>query len=376
MLPTVTTQTFVHNGFALRLRKEREAEYSTLARKKRGLGLVNRRKPEVTQRTLADLAGVSIATVSRVLNSPAEERHRWAGPSTIEKILTLADEQEYRRNPHAASLRTARSGLIGVLVPRLQDFVMATIYEGMDEVATEHGMTTYVVNTLDRAEHQRARAEAMLDRRVDGLIFCDSRLDTAHPENLDLGGIPFILANRRKGDHIGVTCDDYLGGQLAAEHLLNLDRTDVVVLGGYHYSSTAQDRTRGFLDTYRQAGVEVPEDHVLFPGFDTLSGREGTRELLNRGFRPDAIFAANDFAAIGVLGALQESGYRVPEDVGLVGYNDTPLASSVGVPLSTVRSPMHEIGRRSMHTLLAVMAGRDAESEWLRPTFVSRASTA
>ncbi|GAA3649745.1 LacI family DNA-binding transcriptional regulator [Microbacterium marinilacus] len=332
------------------------------------------RRP-ITQRAIAQLAGVSITTVSRVLAADADQASRWASPAKVEEILRIAAAHGYRRNPHAASLRTARSNTVAMIVPRLQDFVLATIYEGVDEAAAERGFSTFVTNSLDRVDQQRTRTQEMLDRRVDGLIFGDAHLNDPFLDELAEQGVRFVLTSRRKPPHVSVTCDDYLGGRLVAEHLLEIGRVDVAVLAGLEFASTAMDRTQGLLDRFAEAGVDVPPERIVYRGFDAPAGAEAMREILAAGARPDAVFATNDFAAIGCLGALREHGLSVPDDVALVGYNDTPLAASVSIPLTTIRSPMHEMGRRALVALADLIAGGEPASQLLPPELVVRAST-
>lgn len=337
--------------------------------------MAQQRERAVTQRRLAELAGVSVATVSRVLSSAEADRTRWAAPETVQTILELAHSYGYTRNPHAASLRTSRSNLVGVMVPRLQDLVLATIYEGIEEAGMEHGITTYVMNSLDDTALQRTRTQAMLDRRVDGLIFGDAHLDDPFLDELGEQGVPFVLTSRRRDGHISITCDDYSGGRLAAEHLLELGRTEIVVLAGLKFASTAQDRTQGLVDRLAEEGVEIPTSHLIYRGFDTAAGRQAMAEILESGVRPDAVFATNDFAAIGALGVLQDYGLTVPDDVALIGYNDTPLAESVGIPMTTVRSKMHEMGREALLALLDLIAGKEVTSKQLTPELIVRASS-
>jgi LacI family transcriptional regulator len=337
--------------------------------------VTQKRRPPTTQRMIAELAGVSVTTVSRVLASGEDDRGRWAGPETVAAILEIAERSGYRRNPHAASLRTSRSDLVGVLVPRLQDFVLATIYEGIDEAATERHVSTFVTNSLDRPELQRARTRSMLDRRVDGMIFGDAHLDDTLLDELAEEGVPFVLVSRRRGDHVAITCDDVAGGRLAAEHLIAQGRTRPAVLAGMAFTSTAVDRARGFLEAYADAGMPVPPERVVHRGFDAAAGREATEAVLRDGPVPDALFATNDFAAMGAMGALRDAGLSVPDDVALVGYNDTPLAASGSIALSSVRSPVHRMGRLALESLLAIVDGRGAESLLLAPELVARAST-
>ncbi|GGA62363.1 LacI family transcriptional regulator [Pseudoclavibacter endophyticus] len=332
------------------------------------------RRP-ITQRGIAQLAEVSVTTVSRVLSSDGDESLQWASPGKVALIREIAELHGYRRNPHAASLRTARSNQIGVIVPRLQDYVLATIYEGIDEAATEQGISTFVTNSLDDVAKQRTRTQQMLDRRVDGIIFGDAHLDDPFLEELAEDGVPFVLTSRRKPPFVSVTCDDYEGGRLVGQHLIEIGRTDVLILAGLAFASTARDRTQGLVDRFREAGIDVPQDRIIFRGFDAAAGREATVEALAAGITPNAVFATNDFAAIGGLGVLISAGYSVPEDVALVGYNDTPLAESVGIPLTTIRSPMHEMGREALLRLTKLIAGEAQEATTLPPELLVRAST-
>ena len=329
----------------------------------------------VTLRTLADRLGLSVSTVSRVLHAKPDESVRAASGATVERIRKLADELGYRPNPHATSLRTRRSNLVGVLVPRLSDIVLATIYEGIEEAAAENGLSTFVTNTRDVPEVQRARTDMVLGRRVDGLIFGDAYIDASFLAGIAARGVPFVLVSRRAGEHPSVTCDDYLGGRLAAEHLLSLGHRDVAVIAGEPYASTGIDRTAGFVDTYRAAGAEIPAARIVESRFDAAGGRTATESLLAQGKAPSAIFAVNDFAAIGAIGAARDHGLAVGDDIAVVGFNDTPLAAELPVPLTTIRSPMHEMGYRGLTKLAALMRGEQVESERLAPTLMVRAST-
>lgn len=330
----------------------------------------------LTLRMIATELGVSPSTVSRVLNTPGDGALRWGSAETVARIRAFAEEYGYSRNPHASSLRTRRSGLIGVLVPRLQDYVLATIYEGIEEAATEAGLSTFVTNSLDRPENQRARTQMMIDRRVDGLIYGDAHLDHAFLDEIHARGTKFVLVSRRAGSYPSATVDDVKGGRLVGRHLIETGRRNVAILAGLEFASTARDRTRGIVSVFAEHGIEIPADRVVHTGFDPAGGRAAVERILATGPVPDAIFATNDFAAIGAFGALRDRGILVPDDVALVGYNDTPLAAGGAVPLTTIRSPMHEMGRRAVGLLLEVIAGRTPESVVLEPELIVRSSSA
>ncbi|VTR10588.1 LacI family DNA-binding transcriptional regulator [Gordonia terrae] len=329
----------------------------------------------LTLRMIATELGVSPSTVSRVLNTPGDAALRWGSSDTVARIRAFAAEHDYSPNPQASSLRTRRSGLIGVLVPRLQDYVLATIYEGIEEAAYESGLSTFVTNSLDKPDNQRARTRMMIDRRVDGLIYGDAHLDHRFLDEIHSQGIKFALVSRTAGDYPSATVDDVKGGRLVGSHLLDTGRRDVAVLAGWEFASTARDRTNGIVTTFAEHGVEIPDDRIVYSGFDPAGGRAAVEQLLATGPVPDAIFATNDFAAIGAFGALRDRGIRVPDDVALVGYNDTPIAAGGAVPLTTIRSPMHEMGRRAVGLLLEVIGGRTPESIVLEPELIVRSSS-
>lgn len=330
------------------------------------------KRTAVTLKTLASELRLSPSTVSRVLNDPMGADSRWASPETSRRIFELAKDLGYAKNPYAASLRTAESRLIGVVVPRLQDYVLATIYEGIDEAAAEHGYVSVVANSLDDPRSHDLRVRKLLDRRIDGLILGDTPFDGSSLRSLAEEKVPFVLVNRRSPGHPSVTCDDYLGGRLAGQHVAQLGVTRVFLLAGKQQMSTSIDRTSGFRDALAEHGISLPRRHIVMGGFDAAGGETATRELLDTVGVPEAIFAVNDFAAIGALGVLRERGLKVPEDVKLIGYNDTPLASGVG--LTTVHSPMHEMGRKGFELLLKTLRNEDCESSRLEPELIVRTS--
>ncbi len=196
-----------------------------------------------------------------------------------------------------------------MLVPRLTDYVLARIYEGIDQSAFSSGFTTFVANTADQPALRVQRLEEFLSRRPEGIVLGDARLDEDRVvEALDRRGIPYVLTSRRLEGCPSATTDDVRGGRLAGHHLVALGHSRVGVVAGEAYASTGVDRTAGFLGALAEAGVEVAPDQVLRSRFDTEGGRAAADELLAR--HPDltAIFAVNDTAAIGAMGAVRASG--------------------------------------------------------------------
>lgn len=331
----------------------------------------------MTLKVLASQLGVHPSTVSRVLHAGPRGARGAASSETAQRIRDMARELGYTPDPQASSLRTRRTHLLGVIVPRLSDLVLAMMYEGIEAAAAESGHSTFVMNSHDEQREQRRKTEVMLARRVDGLIFGDAHLDGGLLPELADRGVPFVLMSRRVPGFPSATCDDVRGGELVADHLWAAGHRDVAVIAGEPFASTAVDRTSGFTSRWRELGGHIPEDGVVWSGFDTAGGREATERILHTSAtRPTALFAVNDFAAIGAMGALRSHGLSVGQDMAVVGFNDTSLAAELPVPLSSVRSPLQDIGRTAVHMLRAVLDGRPVESVRLEPTLFVRESSA
>ncbi len=157
------------------------------------------------------------------------------------------------------------------------------MYEGIEEAAAELGYSTFVMNSRDDPEEQRRKTDTMLARRVDGLIIGDAHLDGNQLRELTERKVPFVLVNRRVPGYPSATCDDVLGGRLAADHLWSKGHRNVAVVAGEPYASTAVDRTAGFVDRWRSLGGEIPDDAVVWSRFDTSGGREATETILASG---------------------------------------------------------------------------------------------
>ena len=332
------------------------------------------KKATYTVRFIAEQLGIHYSTVSRVLSGNDEVARKAASKATVEKIRAFAAENGYTPNPFAITFRTQQSRLIGVSVPRLSDIIWATIYEGIEDVAMEKGYFAHVTNSYDKPEVQRRQMELALARRVDGLILGDAHTTQASSGFLDAVVIPFVLALRRAGNHLSVTCDDRSGGRQAAEFLFSQGHRHVAVLGGLDFTSTGRDRTQGFTDFFQEAGYCIPAARIVHSSFDTRGGRESAQRLFRSDPSLTAIYAVNDFAAIGAMGAAREAGLTPGASIALIGYNDTPLAAELPIPLATVRNPVRKLGEEAMKLLFRRLAGNPCESLVLKPRLVVRES--
>ena len=323
-------------------------------------------------RDVARLAGVHISSVSRVLSSPALSSS--LTPTAI-RIRKIAKELGYETDQGAASLRSGRTRTIGVVMSRLSDVVVAAVYEAIEQTLSEVGFQTLLVGADDQPDSQRSKADLLLNRRVDGLLLGASRRDELLLEQLRMRGVPYVLVLRRSGDHPGVSIDDELGGFLVGQHLIAQGHRRVGLVAGPRYASTSHDRERGFIRAFKAAGISTRPDDTVEAGFHVDAGYAAAQSLLAKRHPPSAIFAMTDYSAVGVIGAYRERGLEVGRDFALVGYHDMSISANLSIPLSSVHSPLQDVGVIAAQLLLQRLAGEDVGSLKLAPTLQVRESS-
>lgn len=325
----------------------------------------------MTMVELAALAGVDVSTVSRALRGD-EGR---VSPVTLARIQQLAREVGYRPDANAASLRSGRSYVIGMLVRDLTDVVMATFFEAIRAAAAAEGYLAIVTSTESHESRRQAAIEDYLARRVDGVVVADATMKNPVPAGLSEAETPFVMAVRSGGSYPSVIADDALGGRLAAEHLLASGHRAICVVAGPRHTSTASGRLEGFRRALGQAGVPLRPSAVHHGGFGVEDGYRSMVRLLERGQRPTAVFAVNDYNAIGAAHALEERGAVIGVDVALVGYNAIALGSYLQTPLTSIHVDYQMLGRHTISLLVKMMRGEAVTSVVLRPELVVRRSS-
>lgn len=324
----------------------------------------------VTLRDVALAAGVSISTVSRVL----DERTRPSRSATADKVRRIADELGYRRNVFASSLRRGETATIGALVPRLADTVMALMFEAIERTARARGYFAVVATCGDDPDEEASATERLLDRGVDGVILATARLDDALPASLRERGIRHSLVLRTDGVSPSSLGDDDAGGYFAARHLVDLGHRDIAVVTGPSFTSSARDRLQGARRALTEQSIVLRPDRVTSTGYGVESGVAAGHAILEGPERPTAVFAANDNLAIGIVSAATSRGLIVGRDLSVVGYNDIPLAAQLPVPLTSVKVPFDQIAASAMDQLLHP-GSADAVLRRFMPTLIPRSST-
>ncbi|WP_205856073.1 LacI family DNA-binding transcriptional regulator [Phytoactinopolyspora endophytica] len=325
--------------------------------------------------TLADIA--RLAGVSRSAASRALDRRSPTGGPAAERVREVARRFGYVPNNWAANLRRQRSGVIGVVVARLTDTVMAMLYEAIVAECNTRGMHAAVITTGDDPRVELERGRAFVAQRVDGLILTTARTDGSHPLLVELRDqeVNYALAIRTDGESSAALVDDRLGGYLATQHLVEHGHTRIAFVGGPEYASSSQQRESGYRDAMLEAGLEVAAELVHHSDFSMEAGGQAAQRLLALAHPPTAVFTANDSLAVGLMATVQRSGLRLPEDLSVVGYNDTPIAAQLAVPITSVRVPFDDLARNAVELALDATASA-ASSRHSRPELVQRESVA
>lgn len=300
---------------------------------------------------VARRAGVSTATVSRVLN-----RNYPVSDGVRQRVLEAVRDLGYVANAHARALLTSTSGTVGVILHDVSDPYFAEIVRGIQEVAAGEDRLVVICNSLREPAREITYIEMLRAHRVDAIIMAgghildDDYLVALREQAIQLRaqGSRLVLCGRHPVRADAVVPDNTAGGARLARHLLELGHRRIAHIAGPANLSTTQDRLDGYRGALASYDVEADPALVVTGDFTREGGYEATARLLAAGTAFTAISAGNDLAAVGVLACLRDHGLRVPEDVSVAGFDDLPVARDVTPALTTIRVPMVEMGRRSM----------------------------
>lgn len=330
-----------------------------------------------TLRDVARLAGVNPATASRALNPALPGR---ISAPTERKVRDAARELGYRPDPVARSLRTRRSGFVGVVVPDLTNPVLPPIVRAIEGELWTAGIACLLADTDNDVEREAALVEELLARRCEGLIIASATRSSAAVGELAAGDVPTILVTRDVDAHSLplVAADDAAGVGAAVSHLADLGHHEVACITGPLDLSTTTTRLSAFAAACEQHGLDATGRIVHGEAFTTAAGAAAAEGLLARDERFTAIVAGNDLIALGCLQALGRAGLTCPDDVSVIGHNDTPMMDGMQPPLTTIAIPRTEIGVTAARLLLRRLDQEEVPAEpVLLPTeLIVRGSTA
>ena len=322
---------------------------------------------------VATAAGVSIATVSRVVNG----RPVVAEP-TRQRVRAAMQRLGYRPHALARGLAARRSHTIGLVITDILDPYFADIIRGAQEQAESAGYAILLGDTSVHQPREDVLVRRLLERRVDSLIVASSRTSRAYAALVTGEGIPVVCINgQREFFPHSVQTDNRAGAKLAIEHLVRLGHRRIAHVTGPPGVPTRQERVAGYRLALAEAGLRYDPDLIVSGNGHLIESRDAARGLFSLADAPTAIFAYNDRAAVGCYQACRELGLRVGADVSVVGFDDIVMASWVDPPLTTVSQPRREMGQIAVNLVLGMLRGESAPTHVVvLPQLVERESTA
>lgn len=326
--------------------------------------------------TIADIAreaGVSLMTVSRVVNNKGE-----VSPATRQRVLDVIERLGYRPSGIARGLATKRTGTLGLVVPDIANPFFSDLARGAEDRAYAEGYNVFLCNTNEDPHREIAAMESLEEKRVDGLVLCSSRLDDDELHMaLDHHSAAVLVNRRLEGYDVGVVLiADEAGGRAATQHLLQAGHRAVGFLAGPPASRSGHQRARGYCAGLDAAGLPYNSAWVRHCSSVVEGGQETALKLLTDHPELTALFCYNDLVAIGALQICAALGRRVPDDLAIVGFDDIPMAALVTPPLTTCHVSRYELGDHAMRLLLDRIDGctEGCEEIVLRPELIVRDS--
>ncbi len=312
-------------------------------------------RPTIAQ--IAQIAGVSVPTVSKVLNGRTD-----VALQTRERVEKVIEEYGFVRNRAARALRRGKTGLVDLILPRLDDEYFLPILEGVAQVLREAGVRLVLTSTNYMPEEEVQSIDTVTDHSTDGiLLVLPSEMAIEHVER---SGVPFVLIHNQGGllsMAPSVRITSWEGGFVATTHLINLGHRRVAYIGKTSLARDAIERVAGYRAALDSSNLPIDSQLECAGEFTEIDGYVATKTLLKLPEPPTAIFAGNDRQAAGVYRALHELGLTVPGDISVVGFDDLPYTEIMNPPLTTIHAPRLELGRTATTMLLHLINGEALE---------------
>lgn len=307
----------------------------------------------VTIKDVAQRAGVSLSTVSRVLND-----HPYVADELRTRVLAAITELNYRPNRVAQRLRAAKSQLVGVIFSDIKNPFYILALNGIEHVLAKQELSVLISNTNGNQKRENNFISLMLSEDVAGLIVAPSKENAPFLAEVVQSKLPIVIIDRRMQnlEVDTVLANNQHGAYMAIRHLIQLGHERIAIVNGPQYLTSGRERYAGFLQAMKESERPVDSDLVVYGDYHFESGYNLVRELLNLPNPPTALFVANNLMTIGALNAIHEAGHNIPEDVAVIGFDDLIWAVSLNPPLTTVAQPAFEIGERAAEMLLERIA--------------------
>jgi LacI family transcriptional regulator len=316
-----------------------------------------------TLQTLSSKLGISVSTVSRVLNGKSEKYR--ISKKTQEIILNAAKELGYTPNQVARGLRLNKTNTIGYIIPDISNPFFASIAQSIEKFARKLGYLVLISDSEESTDIETQTIKIFQERKVDGLIISPVGQEIEHINQLTANNVPVVLIDRFFPDSNipFVTSDNYNGAYTAVSHLIDNGHKNIACIQGLHDTLPNVERVRGYREALKANGIVVDENIIVGNSFGEANGYIETKILLKRKEIPTALFAASNLISLGALRALNEEGLKVPEDVSIVSFDDQPYSNLLATPMTSVAQQSSEIGSIATKILIdRIESKREFES--------------
>jgi LacI family transcriptional regulator len=310
------------------------------------------KKARPTQEDIARLAKVSQAMVSYVLNETPNVK---ISDETRQRVLDACSAVGYVPNDLARSLRSGRTGTIGLVIPDNSNPFFAEIARSIEDAGFSLGYSVILCNADNDVEKESVYITTLYAKQVDGIIFISSGGSHETLEKLHNSPVPIVIVDRDVSPTLvnSVVTDNLQGGYLATKHLIDLGHTEIACITGPTQIHPSYQRVEGYFKALDEAGLRVDPTFVVAGDFQIQGGEAAMNQLLGLEKKPTAVFACNDLMAIGVIQSLRKHEMKVPDDLSIVGFDDTPLMQAISPALTTIAQPISEIARIAMEMLVS-----------------------
>jgi LacI family transcriptional regulator len=302
------------------------------------------KKNKTTIKDIANVLNISAAAVSKALHNDSRISEK-----TKKAVRQVAENLNYQPNHLASALRSGKSKLVGVIVPKTNsNFFSATIHN-IEEVLNKEGYNIIITQSNESYKKECENIDTLLFTQVDGIIvsMANETVDLQHFEKVKQAGIPLITFDRGENDlnvdYIGI--DDYDSSHRIVDHLVEQGCKRIAHIGGFKHTRIYNNRIRGYIDALEKHNLPLEKELLLESNLSTEDGRNKMQELLALDKKPDAVYVAGDYAALGALQVLNEKNIKIPDEIALVGFGDEPFANMVTPKMTSVNQHSYQIGK-------------------------------
>ncbi|EOD00843.1 LacI family DNA-binding transcriptional regulator [Caldisalinibacter kiritimatiensis] len=316
---------------------------------------------KITIKEIAEMAGVSKATVSRVLNDS-----KYVSPEIYSRVMKVIEETGYKPSFIARSLVNKKTKVVGLLIPDISNPFYSELVKGMVEVANKYDYNILLCNSFFNQKKEMDFLKLLWEKEVEGIIFMTHEITNKHRKFFEKYTRPTVTVNRKFWgfDIPNVDIDNFLAGYDATEYLVKQNHHRIAIVRAPLSDETAGvERYEGYKKALEDYGIDFDEKLVKEGNFKADTGYKAMEDLLELDSPPTAVFCVNDEMACGVINCVVEKGLKVPEDISVVGFDDIPLASMFIPSITTIRQPIYDMGALSMELMYKMIKGEKVESK-------------